>query len=188
MRTTDGGNTWISSSVPTSFSSSSFREIYMLNTKVGWLVGAYDFPAFVAKTTNGGITWENQTPQGVNTGFESISMIDSSHGFLVGEGFYETFDGGLTNIDGRNISLIINYNLSQNYPNPFNPTTTIQYSIPKELYVIIQVYDILGKEIATLVNERKLTGNYSIDLKLRNLPSGIYFYRMRAGEFSETKK
>ena len=88
-----------------------------------------------------------------------------------------------------------NYELFQNYPNPFNPNTKIQYSIPKESFVTIKVYDILGKEITTLVNERKAIGNYSFNFNANNLPSGVYFYRMQAipegrqtGSFVSTKK
>ena len=71
----------------------------------------------------------------------------------------------------------------QNYPNPFNPTTTIVYSIPENAFVTMKVYDILGKEITTLINERKSAGNYSINFNASNLPSGVYFYRMQAGSF-----
>ncbi len=80
------------------------------------------------------------------------------------------------------------FTLFANYPNPFNPVTTIQYSIPKESFVIIKVYDVLGKEIATMVNERKSAGNYSIDFNASNLPSGVYLYSMQAGSFVSTKK
>lgn len=80
------------------------------------------------------------------------------------------------------------FRLYQNYPNPFNPTTTIKYSIPKSSFVKIIVYDILGNEIATLVNEDKTSGYYSIAFYANKLASGIYFYRMQAGNFVETKK
>ena len=82
------------------------------------------------------------------------------------------------------------YNLSQNYPNPFNPTTTINYVVPKRSLVIIKVYNILGKEVATLVNEEKPAGHYSIKLSADKykLSSGVYFYRMQAGNFVVTKK
>ena len=81
-----------------------------------------------------------------------------------------------------------NFNLSQNYPNPFNPTTIINYSIPKTSLVTIKVYDILGREVKTLINEEKPSGNYSVQFSAGKLASGIYFYRMRAGSFIETKK
>lgn len=80
------------------------------------------------------------------------------------------------------------YDLSQNYPNPFNPTTKISYTIPKTGLVILKVYDILGKEIATLVNEVKNTGSYIIEFNGSNLSSGTYFYRLQADDFVSIKK
>ena len=88
-----------------------------------------------------------------------------------------------------------NFTLSQNYPNPFNPTTKIYYSIPTQSKVIIKVYDILGNEIETLVNEEKSAGTYELTWDAANLPSGVYFYQLRtmpigrqAGGFIATKK
>ncbi len=80
------------------------------------------------------------------------------------------------------------YSLSLAYPNPFNPTTTIQYSIPEQFYVTLRVYDILGREVATLVNEEKLAGSYQVEFNAAGLSSGIYFYRIQAGGYVETKK
>ena len=80
------------------------------------------------------------------------------------------------------------YQLYQNYPNPFNPTTVISYSIPKENIVTIKVFDILGNEVASLVNEEKPAGKYSVNFNASKLSSGIYFYRMQAGNFVEAKK
>jgi len=81
-----------------------------------------------------------------------------------------------------------NFDLSQNYPNPFNPTTTIEYSIPKDANVSIKIYDVLGKEVATLVNEQRSAGTYIINWNASNFSSGLYFYRITAGEFADTKK
>jgi hypothetical protein len=83
--------------------------------------------------------------------------------------------------------------LEQNYPNPFNPSTTIKYEIPDQVRndnvnVSIKVYDVLGREIATLVNKQQKPGNYEVEFDATELTSGIYFYRMRAGEFVQTKK
>jgi hypothetical protein len=80
------------------------------------------------------------------------------------------------------------FQLHQNYPNPFNPTTTINYTIPNSSLVKLKVYDILGREVETLVNERKSPGNYSVEFNASRLASGIYFYRMQAGDFVATKK
>ena len=80
------------------------------------------------------------------------------------------------------------FKLYQNYPNPFNPTTTIEYSIPKTSYVTLKIYDILGKLVTTLVNESKEAGYYKVELNGSNFSSGIYFYRIEAGKFIDTKK
>jgi len=82
----------------------------------------------------------------------------------------------------------LEYILAHNYPNPFNPTTTIKYQIPELSFVILKVYDVLGNEITTLVNEEKLAGSYQIKFDATILSSGLYFYRLQAGDFVETKK
>lgn len=80
------------------------------------------------------------------------------------------------------------YNLKQNYPNPFNPSTTITFNIPKEEKVSMKVYNLLGQEVSTLMNEYKSAGVYTLNFDAKNLSSGIYFYRIEAGSFIETKK
>jgi len=80
------------------------------------------------------------------------------------------------------------YILTQNYPNPFNPSTTIEYQLPEMSFVTIKVYDILGREVATLVNEEKPMGSYEVQFISNGLTSGIYFYQLKAGDFVETKK
>ena len=80
------------------------------------------------------------------------------------------------------------YSLSDNYPNPFNPSTQINYSIKTAGTVTLKVYDILGNEVAMLVNERKEPGNYSVSFNASNLPSGVYVYKMISENFINTKK
>ena len=80
------------------------------------------------------------------------------------------------------------FTLSQNYPNPFNPSTTIRYQLPVKSFVTIKIYDILGREVATLVTEEKPSGNYDVQFEGTGLTSGIYFYHLKAGDYSETKK
>ncbi len=82
----------------------------------------------------------------------------------------------------------LDYSLQQNYPNPFNPITTIKYQIPELSSVTLKVYDVLGSEVATLINEEKPSGSYEVDFDASTLPSGIYFYRLQTGSFVETKK
>jgi len=79
-------------------------------------------------------------------------------------------------------------NLEQNYPNPFNPVTKITYTIPELSFITLKVYNVLGKEISSLVNEEKEAGKYSVEFNATNLPSGVYFYQLRAGSFIKTKK
>jgi len=80
------------------------------------------------------------------------------------------------------------FNLYQNYPNPFNPSTKIKFVIPKSSFVNLKVYNVLGKEAATLVNEERPAGTYEVEFNGTGLPSGVYFYRLRAGDFVQTKK
>jgi len=82
----------------------------------------------------------------------------------------------------------LTYELFNNYPNPFNPKTSIQYAVGGWQFVTLKVYDVLGNEVATLVNEEKPAGNYEVEFTAKDLPSGIYFYQLRAGNFVETKK
>lgn len=83
--------------------------------------------------------------------------------------------------------------LYQNYPNPFNPSTTIRYTIPLDAgsetqEVSLKVYDVLGNEIATLVNDEKESGNYTVEFNASYLSSGVYFYQLKAGDFVQTRK
>lgn len=92
-----------------------------------------------------------------------------------------------------NLSLPEKFALEQNYPNPFNPSTTMRYSIPVSEFVTLKVYDVLGEEVATLVNEEKPAGSYEVEFTShsdegQNLTSGIYFYTLQAGSFTQTKK
>lgn len=101
-----------------------------------------------------------------------------------------------TNVANENI-LPAEYRLFQNYPNPFNPETVISYQLPVSSYVTLKIYDILGREVATLVDEYKQAGTYSVDFNVEkshsagggsSLPSGVYFYTLRAGDYFQTKK
>lgn len=81
-----------------------------------------------------------------------------------------------------------NFELQQNYPNPFNPVTNLDFAIPNSCRVILRIYDVTGRTVATLLNANKKPGNYTVSFNASNLPSGIYFYQLQAGSFTETKK
>ncbi len=80
------------------------------------------------------------------------------------------------------------FNLSQNYPNPFNPATNIQFEVPSPQFVSLKVYDIVGKEVITLVNEKKQPGKYEVQFNASNLPSGVYICKLNTENYSSTKK
>ncbi len=82
----------------------------------------------------------------------------------------------------------VDYALHQNYPNPFNPVTIINYSLPLKSQVDLVVYNVLGESVTHLVDEEKEVGKYSVEFDATSLPSGIYFYKLQAGDFVETKK
>ncbi len=105
------------------------------------------------------------------------------------------FDGSYeySDVVGVTVNTVLKYNLSQNYPNPFNPATQISYSIPSAGFVTLKVYDVLGNEVAVLVNEEKPAGVYTLNFNARSvdgqeLSSGVYLYRLKAGDYSSTKK
>jgi hypothetical protein len=100
-----------------------------------------------------------------------------------------SYNGALTTTGVEQLSGLPNdYSLNQNYPNPFNPSTKIEYSIPSESFVELKVYDILGNEVASLVNEQQQAGVYRADFSADNLPSGMYFARITANEFTQVVK
>lgn len=111
---------------------------------------------------------------------------DSIIGIIQGEG---TICGGVNSIDsGSEKDNPKVFALDQNYPNPFNPGTSIQYAIGGRQFVSLKVYDVLGNEVESLVNEEKPAGNYEVDFNATQLSSGIYFYRLQAGDYNASRK
>jgi photosystem II stability/assembly factor-like uncharacterized protein len=98
------------------------------------------------------------------------------------------FSIGVVSVGDTEDNLPRDYSIEQNYPNPFNPATTIRYSIPKEGLVSLKIYNIIGEEVTSLVDEIKQAGNYDVTFDAKNLSSGVYFYRLQAGSFTEIKK
>jgi len=121
-----------------------------------------------------------------NSPLEGISAVRIVSDFVQAE-FENNFGYPIVSVDD-NLYTLNNFNLHQNYPNPFNPATTIKYQIPEVNFVTIKVYDVLGIEITTLVNEEKPAGRYEVDFDATELTSGVYFYKLEAGSFVETKK
>jgi hypothetical protein len=140
-------------------------------------------------SSNFGQTWASQ-----NTGLTSLacySITKDSLGYLylgTGNGIFKSSSSAyITSID-LDEGKIENFYLSNSYPNPFNPTTTIEYFVPKLANVKISVFNLVGEEIAIIVNEEQAPGKYNIDFNGANLSSGVYFYKMQTEEFISTKK
>ena len=93
-----------------------------------------------------------------------------------------------TLVDGKNDNTPKSFTLQQNYPNPFNPSTTIRYSLPQSGQVKLIVYDVLGRQVATLIDEKKSAGVYNVSFNAARLTSGVYFYRLNIGAYTDTKK
>ncbi len=125
---------------------------------------------------------------GTQTTNLSMARIPNGTGnFVMGNPTFNA-DNGTTEVDDNEVITVSDYQLMQNYPNPFNPSTTIQYYIPYSGYVSLKVYDILGKEVANLINEYQSSGTYSFQFNAGHLSSGVYFYRLTTGNFSEIKQ
>ncbi len=104
-------------------------------------------------------------------------------------GQYELLPRGLTSaVEDLDLGIPTTFNLEQNYPNPFNPSTTIKFSIPNNELVSLKIYNVLGQEVATLLNKEMKAGSYSVDFNASKLSSGVYIYNIRAGNFNVAKK
>lgn len=130
--------------------------------------------------------------KGTTTEISNYSFVDKN----LNEGTYTyrlkqiDFDGttSFSNEVETTIEIPLEYSLNQNYPNPFNPSTSIEYSVVSNEYVSLKVYDIIGNEVATLVNEKKDAGKYSVNFDASNLTSGVYIYKLSTNNFVQTKK
>lgn len=104
------------------------------------------------------------------------------------DGLYLVQNDLLTTLDPRSHLNPVQFQLMQNYPNPFNPSTTIEFTLPIFGWVTLKVYSVLGEEVATLVSEKLHSGRYRYNWNARNIPSGVYFYRLQAGDFTNSRK
>lgn len=190
LRTTDAGNNWDSISyTDTTAILWSVKFLTPFSPSTGFITG---FHQQVLKTTNSGLTWvKHNLPILANTFYNvrSCFFTSADTGYLAG-GYGYIFK---TTTCGTGIKTLSNevpkkYMLHQNYPNPFNPVTNIKWQIAKVGFTKIIVFDILGKEVATLVNEKLQPGSYEVTFDGSSLSSGVYFYKLTANNFSATKK
>ncbi|MBK9096682.1 MAG: T9SS type A sorting domain-containing protein [bacterium] len=164
-----------------------YSSLAFTDSLSGVVIERYNF----RKTNNGGNTWTTEPMWVPLSGIDKLEYNANGDLFAIGYGIL-LISPSLTSqqlVDKNELNeLIDNYLLDQNYPNPFNPSTKIKYKISERRFVTIKVYDVLGDEIKTLVNEEKPAGVYEVEFVATGLPSGIYFYQLKAGQFLETKK
>ena len=161
--------------------------VYIIDANTRTAVG---LNGTIIRTTDGGANWTMQT-SGTPNDFYGICFSNANTGTIVGAGgtILNTTNGGVSFVEEEQIDEIpVEFLLSNNFPNPFNPSTKIKYSVPLSSNVELKVYDVLGNEIETLVNEEKLVDSYEITWNAGQLPSGVYFYQLKAGDFISTKK
>jgi photosystem II stability/assembly factor-like uncharacterized protein len=202
LRTTNGGSSWLG--VGINQGTINLNDIVFFNATDGVIVGNQ---GLVLNTRDGGNSWQISDLQTISAGayilnFMSVAFSSLTNGITVGENgtHYFSTDGGATWSDVLPPAPKQNYNaqkkttvkLNQNYPNPFNPSTIISYDLPASSSVSLRVYDMLGKEIKTLVNGYQSAGSYNIRFDGSNLSSGIYFYVLKANsntnEISKTMR
>ena len=185
LYTSDGGQNW----EIRPYNSDSWTSVSLNQSGKAWAVG---YTGNIAYSTDWGYTWTAQQ-SGVTCVLWEVFFVNDDEGWIVGGGIgqpgvilHTTSGGVVTGIDDNKI--VKEFMLFQNYPNPFNPATKIKYSIPHRSLVTLKVLDILGKEIITLINEDKSAGTYELTWNAANLPSGVYFYKIKAGNYVSVKK
>jgi hypothetical protein len=117
--------------------------------------------------------------------YEGFTNPETANRIMIGHATSPLIASGIA---GENQELPATFFLSQNYPNPFNPSTIISYELPRVSNVTLRIFNALGQEVALLVNGQKEAGNYQTTWNASNIPSGVYFYRLQAGGYVETKK
>ena len=183
LKTLDGGTSWIQQNNP---SPDELRSVCFPTDSVGYACGDN---GTILKSTDGGVTWQQQV-SGTAEGLCASSFVSPDTGYVAGwDGtILKTVSGGITAVrDGAN-KIPQSTELMQNYPNPFNPSTNIYYQLATNGIVILKVYDVLGREVATLVNARQSAGNHSVIFDAVRIPSGVYFYTFQVGSYHDTKK
>ncbi|MFZ1321991.1 MAG: T9SS type A sorting domain-containing protein, partial [Ignavibacteria bacterium] len=186
FKTTNFGLTWDSvGAVPYGF-----EEAYCIefaDEQTGYSGGT---TGTLFKTTDGGGSWVQQQGSEFGQGFfRSIYAYNDSIVWVVGNGkILFTESGGMVNIEQLSSDIPNDFELYQNYPNPFNPKTKIKFEIKNISDVNLEVFDILGRKIYTLVNERLQTGTYDVDFEISDQNSGVYFYKLSTESFSKTMK
>lgn len=188
-RTTDGGTSWNSVNIGSGVTGTCYF-VWVPGTPVVYILGSN---GGIKRSTDNAVTWVTTPTPGVTnlTHFDFFQSGNVVYGYAVSSNgdvikLADTLNV-LTGINGnQNIPGV--FAIAQNYPNPFNPVTNIKYSVPQNTFVRITVFDVLGREVSAPVNEFKTAGSYELSFNASELGSGIYYYRINADGFTDTKK
>jgi photosystem II stability/assembly factor-like uncharacterized protein len=182
FRTVDRGVSWFSTA-PVLWDGAYLPDMRFFGD-TGFVVSNHLF-----RTDDGGLNFSDLSTTEVRS-LGGMFFLNPSVGWVVGDrgliAYTET--GGLTSVSGRDVSVPATFSLHQNYPNPFNPSTTIKFDLPQSSNVRLSVFDLLGREVSVLVNEKIEAGYHSVEFNASNLSSGVYFYRLQAGDIVQTRK
>ena len=191
LKTTNSGENWETRNLDYLI-----NDIWFVSNQHGLAVGCdKSWKGIILESEDGGDNWE----VAVDSLLGPLNSISVKDNYAWAVGTYglvlRTTNLGVTWIDDeKNKVYPTEFKLEQNYPNPFNPATKIRYSIPTDIHVKLKIYDILGREVAKLVNEEKSPGNYEVVFNMqqttnyKQLTSGVYFFRLTAGNYTATKK
>jgi len=202
-RSTDGGVSWGADTRLTSISGISSSPSVSVSGSVVHVVW-YDnrdgnFEIYYKRSTDGGMSWGTDTRLTNNSAESRYSSVSVS-GSAVHVVWYDNRDanyeiyykrnptGNVVGITNINSEIPNQFSLSQNYPNPFNPRTVIKFQVASSSSVKLIIYDALGSELETLVNEQLNAGTYEADWNADKFSSGVYYYKLSAGDYTETKK
>jgi photosystem II stability/assembly factor-like uncharacterized protein len=183
LKSINGGLNW------TVLNSNTEHNLLSISIPVHGAIYICGQSGIIIKSTNFGNTWTN-TNSGTGNLLKTLFFINESTGYCGGDNgiILKTTTGGVIGIEPISTEIPVDYSLYQNYPNPFNPTTNIKFSIPKAAFVTLAVYDMLGREIQTLVNENLSPATYEVKWDAAKFSSGIYFYKLLTSDFSLVKK
>jgi photosystem II stability/assembly factor-like uncharacterized protein len=181
LRTTNGGISWLRQASGTAYT---LNAVSFADADRGIAVG---WAGTIVRTTNGGVTWKYEH-SGTGNELFAVSFVNPNAATVVDEW------GGILRstrevaVEQVSDAMPTEYSLSQNFPNPFNLTTTIEFDVPKSGYITLKVYNVLGGEVATLVDDVLIPGRYAARFNAAGLASGVYFYRLQAGNFVQVRK
>jgi len=186
LKSTDKGNSWDFINIPSMGVDTSFKTISFNGDSLGYMATFYN--GVIYKTNDGGENWTKDS-----TYADKFALYCSDFNNK-GEIYFGTNNGTILKYQSSTVGVnegnitVNNYKLEQNYPNPFNPSTTFSFSIAKQEKVTLKVYDILGKEVTTILNDDLTAGSHTVRFDASGLSSGVYFYTLKAGSYNSTQK